>query len=161
MKGITTFLMFNDRAEEAVRFYVSVIPNSRIVDLVMSEGLPGIPKGKVMQAQFELQGVRYFATDGGPDFKFSMGTSLYVHCETQAEIDRLWGKLVEGGGQHMDCGWLVDRFGLSWQIVPIMLDEITFGEDRAKARRVIDAMLKMRKLDIAGLEAAAREPTNA
>jgi len=157
MKGITTFLMFNDRAEEAIRFYVSVIPGSRLLDVVTSEGVPHIPKGKVMQAAFELQGVRYFATDGGPDFEFSMGTSLYVHCETQDEIDYLWERLVEGGGRHLECGWLVDRFGLSWQIVPTMLDEITFSGDRAKSRRVFDAMLKMKKLDIAGLEAAARE----
>lgn len=156
MKGITTFLMFNDKAEEAVRFYTSVIPNSRIVDIVISEGVPHIPKGKVMQVAFELQGQRYFATDGGSAFKFSMGTSLYAHCETQEEIDLLSEKLIEGGGRQMDCGWVVDRFGLSWQIVPTFLDEVTFGDDRAKSRRVFDAMLKMKKLDLAELEAAAR-----
>ncbi len=155
MKGITTFLMFNDRAEEAVRFYVSAIPNSRIVKLVLSEGGGPIPKGKVLQAVFELDGQTFFATDGGPSFSFAQGLSLYVHCETQAEIDRLWEKLPEGGGHHEMCGWLVDRYGLSWQLVPTILDDLILGADRAKAKRVFDAMLTMKKLDIAGLERAA------
>ncbi|MGD9738346.1 MAG: VOC family protein [Bauldia sp.] len=162
MKGITTFLMFNNQAEEAIRFYVSVIPNSRIVTLkLMEEDGQPIPRGKVLQAHFELNGVSYFATDGGPDFEFSMGTSLYIHCETQAEVDRLWDRLAEGGGKQLDCGWVVDRFGLSWQIVPTMLDEIFLGNDAPKAKRVFEAMLKMKKLDIAELERAAREPAHA
>ena len=162
MRGITTFLMFNDRAEEAIRFYVSVFPNSRILGLELMEedGLP-IAKGKVLQGAFELDGVRYFATDGGPDFEFAMGMSLYVHCETQAEIDHFWARLVEGGGEHSVCGWLTDRFGVSWQIVPTLLDDLTFGPDKAKAKRAFDAMLKMKKLDIAELERAAHEPVSA
>lgn len=162
MKGITTFLMFNNNAEEAINFYVSVIPNSRVLVMKrMEESGQPVAKGKVLQAAFELNGVRYFATDGGPEFEFSLGTSLYIHCENQAEIDRLWDRLVEGGGKHLDCGWLVDRFGLSWQIVPTMLDDIMLGDDAAKAKRVFEAMLKMKKLDIAELERAAREPAHA
>lgn len=151
--------MFDDRAEEAITFYVSAIPNSRVLVLKrMEEDGQPILRGKVLQAHFELNGVPYFATDGGPDFKFSWGTSLYVHCETQAEIDRLWEKLIEGGGKHLECGWLVDRFGLSWQIVPTMLDDILLGDDREKASRVFKALLTMKKLDIGQLEQAAREP---
>jgi predicted 3-demethylubiquinone-9 3-methyltransferase (glyoxalase superfamily) len=162
MKGITTFLMFNNNAEEAIRFYISVIPNSRIVTLkLMEEDGQPIRKGKVFQAHFQLNGVSYFATDGGPEFTFSMGTSLYIHCENQAEIDRLSAGLIQGGGQQLDCGWVVDRFGLSWQIVPTMLDDILLGNDAPTAKRVFEAMLTMKKLDIAQLERAAREPAHA
>ncbi|MCW5698097.1 MAG: VOC family protein [Bauldia sp.] len=155
MKGVNTFLMFNDQAEEAVRFYVDTFPRAKLLKLVLSDGDNPIPKGKVLQAAFEIDGSTFYATDGGPDFTFSMGFSLYVNCETQQEIDDLDAKLLANGGQQLDCGWVKDRFGVFWQLVPVMLTEIQLGPDKARAKRVFDALLKMQKIDIATLERAA------
>lgn len=156
MKGVNTFLMFNDGAEEAVRFYVSVFPRSRLVDLVISEGEPGIPAGKVHVAVFEIGGQEFYATDGGPGFRFSMGTSIWIDCETQAEIDGISDALISNGGEQLDCGWVKDRFGMFWQIVPAGMRDWMLSKDRAGARRVHDAMLKMKRLDMAVLERAAK-----
>lgn len=154
MQKITTFLMFNDGAEEAVNFYVSIFKNSRLESLVLSEEEGPVAKGKVLQAIFQLDGQEFMATDGGPYFSFSEGMSLMVNCETQEEIDRLWEKLPEGGGEKGPCGWVKDRFGVSWQIVPTVLAEMITDRDPVKAKRVLEAMLKMEKLDIKTLRQA-------
>lgn len=145
---ITTFLMFEKNALEAVNFYVSVFKNSKIVKTI-----PG-PDGKDTGAEFELDGVRFAAYDGGPDFKFTMGMSLMVSAETQDEVDRLYDTLSEGG-EKQPCGWLTDRYGVSWQITPPILLELLSDPDRDKGDRVMQAMLKMHKIDIQALKDAA------
>lgn len=150
---VTTFLIFKDRGEEAVNFYVSLFKNSKILSLVRSEGREHVPEGALLHAAFTLDGRPYMAMDGGPHFRFDQGFSLFVSCETQQEIDRLWDALSEGGEQQM-CGWVVDKYGVSWQIVPSVMGELMDGSDPARAKRVWEAMLKMRKLDIKGLQAA-------
>jgi predicted 3-demethylubiquinone-9 3-methyltransferase (glyoxalase superfamily) len=153
MQKITTFLTFNDQAEEAVKLYTSVFKNSKIVSTNRhGDGGPG-PKGVLMSATFELDGQRFIALNGGPSFKFAQGISLFVNCETQAEIDELWEKLSAGGGQGQ-CGWLTDRFGVTWQIVPSVLGTLLGDKDPAKAKNVMNAMLQMKKLDIGGLQQA-------
>src|SRR5438874_10188348 len=149
-------LTFVDRAEEAVKLYVSVFPNSKIVSMqrVESDGGP-IPKGKLLNATFELDGREYLAFDGGPSFTFTEGISLMVMCKTQQEVDNYWTKLTENGGEEGPCGWLKDRFGVSWQIVPIRLTELLQDPDREKSQRVMAAMMEMRKIDVEGLERAA------
>ncbi len=155
MQKITTFLTYRDQAEEAVRLYTSVFKNSRIVSTSRyGEGGPG-PKGSLMSATFELEGQQFIALNGGPMFSFAQGISLFVNCETQAEVDELWDRLSEGGEQQ-PCGWLKDRFGVSWQIIPTVLGKYLGDKDQARAGRVVQAMLQMKKLDIATLEAAAR-----
>jgi predicted 3-demethylubiquinone-9 3-methyltransferase (glyoxalase superfamily) len=154
MQKITPFLWFDNQAEEAARFYVSLFKNSRIGEVSRyGEAGPG-PKGQVMVIAFELDGVKFTALNGGPVFKLTEAFSLQVDCQDQAEIDRLWERLTADGGEPSRCGWLKDRFGLSWQIVPANLGQLIGGDDPAKASRAVQAMMQMGKLDIAALEAA-------
>jgi predicted 3-demethylubiquinone-9 3-methyltransferase (glyoxalase superfamily) len=154
MPQITTFLTYNNQAEEAVRHYLSVFEEGRIVNTMrFGEGGPG-PKGSVLSVNFELFGRPFVALNGGPSFTFSQGISLFVGCDTQAEIDRYWARLVEDGGKEVQCGWLVDKFGVSWQIVPKALGEMLGDKDAAKAGRAMQAMMKMKKLDVAALKRA-------
>ncbi len=153
MSKITTFLTYDNRAEEAVNLYVSIFPNSKVTKTTRyGEGGP-MPKGTVMTMTFELDGQEYVALNGGPSFTFTHGVSLMVTCDTQEEIDRYWAKLTEGG-KEVACGWLVDRFGLSWQIVPRILMEGIGGTDKARAQRMMAAMMKMVKFDVATLKRA-------
>ena len=153
MQKITTFLTFNDRAEEAVDFYTSIFPNSRIVRTTRyPEGGLG-PEGSLMSATFELAGQTFMALNGGPSFRFEQGISLFVSCETQEEVDEYWEKLSEGG-EKGPCGWLTDRFGVSWQVVPRVLGELLNDEDPEKGKRVLNAMLQMSKIEIEGLREA-------
>jgi predicted 3-demethylubiquinone-9 3-methyltransferase (glyoxalase superfamily) len=150
---ITPFLWFDGQAEEAANFYVSIFPNSKVGSTSRyGEAGPG-PKGSVMTIAFELDGLSFTALNGGPMFKFTEAISLVVHCETQAEVDHYWDKL-SAGGQQVQCGWLKDKYGLSWQIVPNALIELVQDKDPAKSRRVMAAMMQMKKIDIAGLKAA-------
>jgi predicted 3-demethylubiquinone-9 3-methyltransferase (glyoxalase superfamily) len=149
-------LVFKERAEEAVNFYVSLFDNSKVVSMVRSEGSEKMPKGTLMHATFELNGREYTAFDGGPSFSFSEGISLMVTVETQDEIDRLWVGLTAGGGEEGPCGWLKDRFGLSWQIVPAALGHMLSDSQHGNTAKALEAMLKMKKLDIAALEQAYR-----
>ena len=146
-------LTFPERAEEAVNFYVSVFPNSRVVSVVRSEGHAPIPSGALLHATFELDGREFTAFDGGPTFSFSEGMSLVATCQTQEEIDRLWSKLSEGG-EPGPCGWLKDRFGVSWQIVPAALGEMMSNPKGGDTNAMMEALLKMGKLDLAELERA-------
>jgi predicted 3-demethylubiquinone-9 3-methyltransferase (glyoxalase superfamily) len=147
MHKITPFLWFDGKAEEAMDFYVSIFKNSKIVGT-----MPG-PDGKVFTGTFQLEGQQFMALNGGPKYRFTEAVSLFVTCETQAEVDDLWNKLTEGGAESQ-CGWLKDKFGLSWQIIPSALGRLLGDEDRAKAGRVMQAMLQMRKIDIAKLQQA-------
>ena len=152
---ITTFLTFDGRAEEAVDLYTSIFPDSRVTSTSRyGDAGPG-PKGSLMTATFELAGQEFVALSGGPSFTFSQGISLFVDCETQEEVDEYWEKLSEGGDPG-PCGWLTDRFGVSWQIVPRVLPELLADQDPALAQRVMEAMLGMGKIEIEGLERAAR-----
>src|SRR5438445_11185592 len=158
MQKITTFLTFNDRAEEAVKLYTSVFKNSKILSTTRyGDAGPGT-KGSVMTANFELEGQEFVALNGGPSFNFSQGISLFVGCDTQQEVDTFWEKLSEGGSKG-PCGWLTDRFGVSWQIVPRVLSKLLNDPDKAKASRVMKAMLQMSKIEIAELERAAEGGT--
>lgn len=152
MQKITPFLWYDGTVEEALNLYRSVFPNSRVVNT--SSG----PGGRIMSATFELEGQQFIAFDGGPHLKFTPAVSMYVNCETQAEVDELWEKLSEGGTES-ECGWLQDRFGLSWQIIPSILPRLLGDPDRAKAGRAMNAMLQMKKIDIATLERAAADDT--
>jgi predicted 3-demethylubiquinone-9 3-methyltransferase (glyoxalase superfamily) len=153
MHKITPFLTFNDQAEEAMNFYVSIFRNSKILSVSRyGEGGPG-PKGAVMTGTFELDGQEFMALNGGPSFTFSEGISLFVNCETQEEVDELWDKLSEGG-EKGPCGWLKDKFGVSWQIIPSALGEMLSDPDPAKAQRAMQAMLQMSKIDIQKLKDA-------
>jgi len=153
MQKITPFLWFDSQAEEAAKFYVSVFGNSRIVKTVRYGAAGPGPAGSVMTVQFELNGVPFTALNGGPLFQFSEAISFVVNCQSQAEVDTLWEKL-SAGGQPGRCGWLKDRFGLSWQIVPTALPVLLGDPDPVKAQRTMAAMLKMDKLDIVALEKA-------
>jgi len=150
MQKIITFLTFNNQAEEAVNLYTSIFKNSKIIRTsYYGEAMPELA-GTFMTADFELDGQQFCALNAGPHFTFSLGISLFVNCNTQDEIDELWEKLSEGG--HKDqCGWLQDKFGVSWQIVPSTLGDMIGDKDPVKAKRVMDAMLKMTKLDIKAL----------
>ena len=153
MGKVTPFIMFDNQTEEAVNLYVSVFKNSRIVNLSRSgDGTPG-QKGTVVSATFVLEGQEFMAFNGGPHFTFSEGISLFVSCETQAEVDELWEKL-SAGGEMGQCGWLKDKFGVSWQIIPTALGQLMGDKDPKKAQRVMQAMLQMKKIDIAGLRRA-------
>jgi predicted 3-demethylubiquinone-9 3-methyltransferase (glyoxalase superfamily) len=152
---ITTFLWFDSNAEEAASFYTSVFPNSRITSIArFGDAGPG-PKGSVMLVRFALEGQEFIALNGGPTFKFTEAISLLVSCESQQEIDELWAKL-SAGGQEQACGWLKDRFGLSWQIVPTAFFRLVQDPDPQKSQRVMDAMFQMTKFDVARLEEAYR-----
>jgi predicted 3-demethylubiquinone-9 3-methyltransferase (glyoxalase superfamily) len=153
MGRITPFLWFDTQAEEAARFYASVFPNAKVGAIShYGEAGPGTP-GSVMTVEFELDGRQFTALNGGPEFTFTEAVSFQVACETQEEVDHYWSALSEGG-EEGPCGWLKDRFGLSWQVVPTALPRLLKDSDREKAQRVMAAMLKMRKLDIAELERA-------
>lgn len=153
MQKIRPFLWFDDKAEEAANFYTAIFKNSKIASVMRyGEAGPG-PKGSVMLVTFELEGQEFIALNGGPNFSFTPAVSLFVTCETQEEVDAFWDKLSEGGEPNQ-CGWLKDKYGLSWQIVPSGLVEMLQDKDAAKANRVMQAMLKMVKLDIATLQRA-------
>jgi predicted 3-demethylubiquinone-9 3-methyltransferase (glyoxalase superfamily) len=153
MQKITPFLWFNDNAEEAMKFYTSIFKNSKIGKVARyGDAGPG-PKGTVMTASFSLEGQEFLALNGGPNFKFTEAISFVVNCETQKELDEFWERL-SAGGQEIECGWLKDKFGLSWQIVPTILGKLMSGPDPAKSQRVMSALLKMKKLDIATLQRA-------
>ena len=156
MPKITPFLWFSDNAEEAVKLYTSVFKNSKILATTRyGEAGPG-PKGSVMTIAFELEGQKFTALNGGPIYKFTEAISFVVDCTTQEEVDRYWEKL-SAGGQPQQCGWLKDKFGLSWQIVPRILIELLTDKDAAKAKRVMKAMMKMNKIDIDKLKQAAEQ----
>jgi predicted 3-demethylubiquinone-9 3-methyltransferase (glyoxalase superfamily) len=151
---ITPFLWFNDNAEEAANFYMSIFDNSKILNVSRyGDAGPG-PKGTVMVIVFQLAGQQFMALNGGPHFKFTEAISMSVFCETQGEVDDLWAKLTAGGGAPSQCGWLKDQFGLSWQVVPGALGKMMADPDAAKAKRVTEAMLTMTKIDITALTAA-------
>jgi len=153
MQRITPFLWFDGKAEEAMEFYVSVFKNSQVVSVTRYGAAGPGPKGTVMSVIFQLDGQEFFALNGGPQFTFSPAISFFVNCETQHEIDELWEKLSEGGAKNR-CGWLDDKYGLSWQIVPSVLGQMLQDKDTEKARRVMEAMLQMDKLDIQRLKQA-------
>ena len=154
MPKITPFLWFDDQAEEAANFYVSIFKNSKIVKVTRyGEAGPG-PKGSAMTVVFQLDGQDFIALNGGPHFKFTEAVSFSVDCKTQQEVDTYWEKLSEGG-QQVQCGWLKDKYGLSWQIVPSALGDLLGDPDPQKSKRVMEAMLKMKKIDIEGLKRAS------
>jgi predicted 3-demethylubiquinone-9 3-methyltransferase (glyoxalase superfamily) len=154
MQKITPCLWFDTEGEEAAEFYTSIFPNSRIVEVTRYGSAGPRAEGSVMTVNFELDGQRFIALNGGPDFKFNEAISLEVDCETQDEVDSYWSALTEGG-EEGPCGWLKDRYGVSWQIVPKVLTELISDPDQEKAQRVMAAMLKMRKIEIDELEKAA------
>jgi predicted 3-demethylubiquinone-9 3-methyltransferase (glyoxalase superfamily) len=157
MPRITPFLWFDKEAEQAAKFYVSVFKGRSKILTVSRYGSAGPgPEGSVMVVEFMLDGQRYQALTGGPLFKFSPAFSLVVTCKTQREIDLYWKKLLAGGGKPSQCGWLTDKFGFSWQIVPEQLERLIASKDAGKSQRAMAAMMKMVKLDIAALEAAAK-----
>ena len=160
LQKITPFLWFDGKAEEAMKFYVSIFKKSKIVSLRRyGEGGPG-PKGTVMTGTFELDGQQFFALNGGPTFTFSPAVSFFVNCETQQEVDELWEKLSEGG-EKLRCGWLKDKYGLSWQVIPSALGEMLQDKDAEKSGRVMKAMLQMHKIEIAALRRAYEEQESA
>lgn len=153
MQKITPFLWFNGKAEEAAKLYTSLFKNSKIGNVARYGEAGHGPKGTVMSVTFQLDGQEFIALNGGPQFTFSPAVSFLVSCETQEEVDRLWEKLSEGG-QKQRCGWLQDKYGLSWQIVPSVLGKLLHDKDPEKSKKVMNAMLQMDKLDIEGLERA-------
>lgn len=159
MQRITPFLWFDGQAEEAVKFYTSIFKDSKIGKITRydkaGEKASGRPAGSVMTVEFQLEGQDFVALNGGPHFKFTEAISFVVNCKTQAEVDRFW-KQLSAGGQEVQCGWLKDKYGLSWQIVPTILGALLCDKDSAKSQRVMQAMLKMVKLDIEKLKQAAR-----
>ena len=153
MQKITTCLWFDNNAEEAVTLYTSIFKNSKVLEVTRwGEGGPG-PEGSVLTMRFQLDGVELMALNGGPQFKFTEAISLSVDCQSQEEVDELWEKLTEGGSEDQ-CGWLKDKFGLSWQIVPRALPELLGDPDPEKSKRVMEAMFKMKKIDIKALQEA-------
>lgn len=148
MQKISPFLWFDGKAEEAAKFYTGIFGNSRITNVI-----PG-PGGTVMGVSFELEGQEFMGLNGGPMFQFTPAVSFFIKCETQEEIDNYWRRLTEGGGEPQPCGWLRDRFGLSWQVVPNALATLLQDKDPARAQRTMEAMMKMSKLDIAALRKA-------
>jgi predicted 3-demethylubiquinone-9 3-methyltransferase (glyoxalase superfamily) len=159
MQKITPMLWFDNQAEEAARFYTSIFDDSKIKTITRygdaGAEASGRPKGSAMTVSFEIEGQEFVALNGGPEFKFSEAISFIVNCKTQKEVDEMWAKLTAGGGQPGPCGWLKDKFGLSWQVVPTALNELIASKDPGKSERVMAAMLKMSKLDIDALERAA------
>ena len=153
MQKISPFLWYNDNAEEAVNFYTSIFKNSKILAVARyGDAGPG-PKGSVMTINFEIAGQEFIALNGGPHFKFNEAISFSVDCENQEEVDELWEKLSDGG-QKSQCGWLKDKYGLSWQVNPRILSELLSDKDPEKAKRVMEAMLQMEKIDIKTLKQA-------
>jgi predicted 3-demethylubiquinone-9 3-methyltransferase (glyoxalase superfamily) len=154
VQKITPYLWFDNQAEEAATYYTSVFKNSRIVNVNrISEGGP-LPAGSVVTATFEIEGQQFVALNGGPRFNFTEAISLYVNCADQDEVDELWSRLTEGGGEPGQCGWLKDKFGVSWQIIPTVLGELMGDPDPEKASRVVQAMMGMTKIDVQGLRDA-------
>jgi len=156
MQKLSTCLWFDDQAEEAAKFYVSIFASSKITATThYPEGVPGMPKpaGTVLTVQFLLNGEEFLALNGGPEFKFTPAISIVANCDTQQEVDTLWRKL-SGGGQEVQCGWLSDKFGVSWQVVPREFTEMLSSSDKAAVRRVLAAMMPMKKLDLAVLRRA-------
>jgi predicted 3-demethylubiquinone-9 3-methyltransferase (glyoxalase superfamily) len=152
---ITTFLTFNDSAEEAAKFYCGIFRNSAIRSVnKYPDSVPGMG-GKVMSVVFELEGQTFHALNGGPHFTFSEGISLFIDCKTQEEVDHYWSRLTDGGSEQ-PCGWLKDRYGVSWQVVPEVLGRVLSSGDASRSKRVVEVMMQMKKLDVAKLEAAAR-----
>jgi predicted 3-demethylubiquinone-9 3-methyltransferase (glyoxalase superfamily) len=151
---ITPFLWFDGKVEEAVNFYTSVFKNSEVVNITRLPGDTPGQNGKVMIATIILNGIEFMLLDGGPMFKFTEAISFFVHCKTQEEVDHLWNKLTADGGQESQCGWLKDKYGVSWQIVPNALGQLMGDPNRVKAKNVMNAMLKMKKIDVAELQAA-------
>jgi predicted 3-demethylubiquinone-9 3-methyltransferase (glyoxalase superfamily) len=149
MQKIRTFLWFDGDVEEAMKLYTSIFKNSKMGELMRG------PDGKVTGGTFTLEGVEFMGLNGGPQFKFTEAISLFVDCKDQREVDELWSKLIADGGEESQCGWLKDKFGLSWQIIPAALMELLGDKDPARAKRATDAMLKMRKIDVATLRRAA------
>ena len=156
MKKIYPCLWFDNQAEDAAKFYVSIFKNSKITSVSRYGDAGPLPKGTVMVATFELDGEKFMALNGGPLFKFTEAISMVVKCETQREVDHFWEKLTAGGGQPSRCGWLKDKYGLSWQIVPTVLEELMSGGDAVRSSRVMQALLQMDKLDVEGLRKAYR-----
>jgi predicted 3-demethylubiquinone-9 3-methyltransferase (glyoxalase superfamily) len=156
MQKITPWLWFDTEGEEAARFYTSVFPNSKIGEITRFGSAGPRPEGMVMTVSFELDRQTFFALNGGPEFTFNEAISFQVECENQEEVDAYWSKLSEGG-EEGPCGWLKDRFGVSWQIVPTALPRLLADPDREKSQRVMQAMLKMRKIEIDALERAAAQ----
>ncbi|TLM87385.1 VOC family protein [Hymenobacter jeollabukensis] len=154
MQKITTFLTYNDQAEQAAQLYVSLFPDSAITRVTRYPAAGPMPAGQVMTVEFSLAGQQYVALNGGPHFTFTEGISLSVACQDQAEIDRLWDALTADGGAPSQCGWLKDRFGVSWQITPANMSELMRGDTPAQSQRRMQAMLKMHKIDIAALRQA-------
>ena len=155
MQKLTPFLRFDSNAEEAANFYTSIFKNSKILNIARyGDAGPG-PKGSAMTVTFQLEGQQFIALNGGPLYTFSPALSFFVNCETQAEVDELWNKL-SAGGKEVQCGWLQDKFGLSWQVIPKQLMELMSDKDQAKSQRVFKAMLQMKKIDIEGLQRAYR-----
>jgi len=158
MQKITPFLWFDNQAEEAVNYYLSIFKNSKILNVARygddAAKVSGRPNGSVMTVSFQLDGQQFVALNGGPVFSFSPAISFVVNCQTQQEVDELWEKL-SAGGEQQQCGWIKDKYGVTWQIVPTALGELLSNPDAAKAQRVMQAMLQMTKLDINGLQQAA------
>ena len=148
MRKVTTFLWFDGQAEEAARFYVSLFKGAEIVGT-----MPG-PGGKAMSATFRVDGQEFVCFNGGPHYKLNPAVSLFIDCADQAEVDELWGKFIASGAEPSRCGWLVDRYGLSWQVIPRKLMEVLTSPDRERSGRAMQAMLKMEKIDVAALQAA-------
>ena len=156
MQKIHPFLWFDTQAEEAMHFYCSVFKNSKAGKVVRNGDAGPGPKGSVLVCSFELEGEQFTALNGGPHFKFNNAISLVVDCKSQEEVDALWEKLTAGGGEPGDCGWLKDKYGLSWQITPTVLMELISDPDPVKAKRAMEAMMKMTKIDIAKLQQAVK-----
>jgi predicted 3-demethylubiquinone-9 3-methyltransferase (glyoxalase superfamily) len=158
MQKITPFLWFDHQAEEAAKFYTSVFRNSRVGRILRYDEATakaaGGPVGSVLTIEFEIEGQKFTALNGGPQFKFNESVSFVVYCETQDEVDHFWQKLTADGGQESECGWLRDKFGLSWQVTPTVLIEMLHDKDPKKSRRVMNAMMQMQKIDISKLKAA-------
>jgi predicted 3-demethylubiquinone-9 3-methyltransferase (glyoxalase superfamily) len=159
MQKITPFLWYDDNAEEAANLYCSIFKNSKVLTLTRYDDAgaeaAGRPKGSVMTVAFELEGQKFTAINAGPHFKFTEAVSFVVNCETQEEVDYFWERLTADGGKESQCGWLKDKYGLSWQITPRILIELLEDKDPAKSQRVMKAMLQMKKIDIAALKQAA------
>jgi predicted 3-demethylubiquinone-9 3-methyltransferase (glyoxalase superfamily) len=157
MQKITPFLWFDNNAEEAVNLYTSIFKNSEILKTARyGEAGPG-PAGSVMIVNFQIEGQEFIALNAGPRFKFTEAISFVINCQNQEEVDHYWNKLTADGGQESMCGWLKDKFGLSWQVIPTVLGELMADKDARKAQRVMQAMLKMKKIDIAALQRACAE----
>jgi predicted 3-demethylubiquinone-9 3-methyltransferase (glyoxalase superfamily) len=155
MQKVSPFLWFDSNAEEASNFYVSIFKNSKVLKVSRyGEGGPG-PAGSVMIVNFQIEGQEFIALNGGPHFKFTEAISFSINCQTQEEVDYYWNRLIAGGGQESQCGWLKDKFGLSWQVVPTILGELLADKDAKKSQRVMQAMLKMKKIEIPELKRAA------